>query len=190
MHRLASVLLVVALASVAGGVARAHQRELEVSRVHEGPSFAALGALSLYNPDSSPEGTSLQFTAGIRYVKPYTADEKSEFSGTQLTVSRLFSDAEELVTIEVGFYNFLNRTKLLPFDHHFFYGAGLGTAVLERSGQENLTLPLGTLSFGLQSRVKHFDVESSVKLVIGPRRGVYDLSGTVTQVALVYPLDF
>lgn len=190
MRRFASVMLVAELTLSACGVARADPRELELSRVHEGPSFAGVGGLSLYNPASSRAATSLQITAGIRYVKPYATDATYDFSGTQLTASRLSSGDERLASVEAGFYNFLPRTPLFTFDHHAFYGVGLGIAVVERSGSETLTLPLGTLCVGLQSRSRHFDIESSVKLVLGPRRREYDISGPVTQVALVYPLGF
>jgi hypothetical protein len=188
--RLRSVLLAAALALGPCGSARAHPRELELSRVYEHPVFAAVGGLGVYNPDSSADGTSLELAAGVRFIKPYERDATYDFSATQASVRHLLSDSEDLTTFELSFSNYLPRTSLFTFDHHFFYGAGLGSVIVERPGTESLSLPIGTLSFGLQSRLAHVDIESSVKLVLGPRRAVYDASGTVTQIALVYPLGY
>ena len=181
--------LCVALRLLAG-VAGAHPRELELSRIDEHPYFAGFGGLSGYNPDSSPAGTSVQLSAGVRYVKPYEQDATYDFSATQFSVARTIEHHEHLTTYQLDFFNFLPRTQLFTFDHHFFYGAGIGTVMVERSGLEELALPVATLSAGLQSRVKRFDIESSIKLVVGPQRHVYDASGTVAQVALVYPLGY
>lgn len=184
------ILGVVAVALLACGPARAHRRELESSRLYDHPIFAVTGGLGTYDPDSSPEGTSLTVFGGIRFVKPYEHDARHDFSSTQFTVRQLFSDAEDLTTCELSFSNYLPRTNMFTFDHHFFYGAGLGTAFVERDGQESLSLPQLTLSAGLQSRLKNFDIESSAKLVFAPRRAAYDASGIETQIAIVYPLDY
>lgn len=166
----------------------AHRRELEPSRLYEHPEWAAVGALGTYDPDSSIANTSLQLALGARFIKPYMRDATYDFATFQFQIARTFADGEHIVTPEISFSNYLPRTRLFTFDHHFFYGAGLGTAVVERDGQPTVALAVGTLSAGLNARLAHFDIESSVKLVVSPRRHVYDASGLVPQVAIVYPL--
>lgn len=146
--------------------------------------------LSSFNPDSSPDGTNPQLTVGLRYVKPQKSEECTEFTALEFTANRLFSGSEDITQFHTMFLNFVPRTRLFEFDHHFFYGAGFGTAIVERPGFSTLTLPEGLLTGGLQTRVKHFDVEGSVRLVIGPRRGVFDVSGTQSELKFVYPLDY
>jgi hypothetical protein len=185
--RVASVVLAV-LALLAPGEVGAHRRELELTRVNEHPIWAGVVAGSLYNPDSSAAGTSPYLTLGLRYVKP-SSDESFDFTAVEFAVSELFSDTEDLRTFELDFLAFLPRTRLVTFDNHLFYGVGLGTTFVEQTNTPRLTLPIATGILGLQSRVNHFDVEGSIRIVFAPKRGVYDASGTIAQFSIVYPLD-
>lgn len=180
---------VVALALLLCAVrsARAHRRDSEPSRLYTHGVFAVTGGLGTYDPASS-DGTAPNLFGGVRFIKPYAQDATYDFSSTQFSLSRDFHDPDHVATFELSFSNYLPRTDLFTFDHHFFYGAGLATALVERTGQETLALPAGTFLAGLQSRLPGFDLESSVKLVVGPRRHVYDASGMMTQIAIVYPL--
>lgn len=179
-----TILLILVLASAAS----AHRRELALSRMYEHPAWAAVGGLGTYDPDSSAADTSLQLALGVRFIKPRDRDSTYDFSVAQFQVARTFADGEHIVTPEISFSNYLPATRLFDFDHHFFYGAGIGTAVVERDGQPTVALAVGTLTAGLNARLASFDIESSIKLVVSPRRHVYDASGLVPQVAIVYPL--
>jgi hypothetical protein len=169
---------------------RAHRRDLQLTRIHEHPFWAVVAGFGTYNPDSSPSGTSPQLTLGLRYVKPQKTEDMTEFTAFEVAASTLFSDSEDLEHFSLTFLNFVPRTRLFEFDHHFFYGAGFGTAVVSRPAAPTLTLPLGILTAGLQTRIKHFDVEGSVKLHIGPRRSVFDATGTVAEMKFIYPFDY
>lgn len=179
-----------ALALSLAGDAVAHRRELELTRIHEHPSFAGSVGLGTYNPDSSRSGASPNLSFGLRYITPYKDIDSLEYGAIEFSAATLFSGSEDIETYMVTSLNFFPRTRLFEFDHHFFFGAGLGTAVVARPGTNTLTLPMGSVVTGLTTRVRHFEVEGSVRLLIGPRRHVFDATGVLSQFALVYPFDF
>jgi len=156
---------------------------------YDRPTIVSLVGVGTYNPYSSKAGSSPQATIGLRCLLPELKDRLLENSCVQLTANVISTDFEDLYGLQLSVLQFLQRSSTFGFDHHFFYGAGVGSTMVERRQQQDLLVPAFLFEAGLQSRIRDWHLETSLQLVIGPERGAYDISGMVTKVVVAYHFD-
>jgi len=166
-----------------------HPRIKDNSVWLEHPVYATVVGVGLYNPESIKSGVLAQPTLGLRYVEADKKNPGGEAFAYQLSANAVSADNGDIYGIDVEVFQFLPRASFLPFDHHFFYGAGIGSSMVQRRNNTNLLLPAFLFDVGLQSRIRDWYLEPSLQVVIGPKRSVFDISGLVSRIAVVYYFD-
>jgi hypothetical protein len=153
------------------------------------PAFAVTAGLGTYGPQSGGSDGSLQLSAGLRYLRPDKEDETWHSLGFELGVSTWSSSTADIFTVSGEVLYFWPRTDAFTFDHHFFAGAGLGTAQVDRTRAADANLQLVIFEGGLQGRVRDWFLELRLKYLFGPRRGAFDVEGFAPSLAAAYHFD-
>lgn len=185
--RLAAPLIIGLVVLVESGAAR--PRELADSVAYDHPVIASLVGFGPYGPRSSELGTSLHGTLGLRYLMPEPKSEDLHATAFQGGFDVLSSGQEDIYTLFATWLAFLPRSNAFSFDHHLFYGAGVGYSSVQRRDQDTLLRPSVTFELGLQCRIRDWFLEPTVRYILAPQRAVYDMSGWAGQVSAAYHFD-
>jgi photosystem II stability/assembly factor-like uncharacterized protein len=154
-----------------------------LSQVIEHPELTYQFGVGSYRPKSSRAHGQVHFLTALRLIVPDRKSDENELDGIEFTVGYLPTLFEDMVTFQLGALKFLERTDRLPFDHHFFYGGGAGSANINRRIPDTTVVaPQVFLTGGLQVRAGAFSVETSARYVFGFRKHDYDTSGLMAQV--------
>ena len=178
--------LVLALSLVAAYPATAFRRLVEVDDRIVRPAFAIVADVGTYNPAGGGGSSSLQLGTAIRYLRPDHDDNTYHSLGFELGVTTWSSSSADVMGTYAEVIYFWPRTEAFTFDHHFFAGAGLGSAQVDRTGFATLNEQMGQLDFGLQGRVRDWFLEARVKYLFGPRTTAYDIEGFAPAISAAY----
>lgn len=167
--------------------ARAGAPDVNLSRVLEHPEVQYSFGVGSYHPRSSRSNGELQYLTALRLLTPDRQADDGEFDGFELMLGYTPTLFDDILSVQVGALRFTERTKWLRADHHFFYGAGGGTGIVERRFPDTRTVvPEAFLTTGLAVRHREFAVEGSLRGVFGFRPQYYNTTGVMVQVMGAY----
>lgn len=187
LRALARCVLVAALGLAMAAPAHAYRRLLEHQDRLVKPAFAVVAGVGTYDPAGSTGSSNLQLNAGLRYLR---ADHDDDYHslGFEIGVSTWSSSSADIFGTYAEAMYFWPRTDAFSFDHHFFAGAGLGNAEVDRAVGSTLNLPMGFLEGGLQGRVRDWFMEIRLKY-IGGADGAFDIGGFAPSLSAAYHFD-
>lgn len=187
LRALARFVLVAWLCAGLAPQAFAYRRLLEYKDRLVKPAFAVVAGVGTYDPESSNGSSNFQLNAGLRYLR---ADHDDDYHslGFEVGVTTWSSSSADIFGAYGEAMYFWPRTDAFSFDHHFFAGAGLGTAEVDRGVGSTLNLGMGFLEGGLQGRVRDWFLELRLKY-IGGSGGAFDVSGFAPSLSAAYHFD-
>jgi len=180
-----ALLVWVALVTIFPPPAAAYKRLMEKNGTLVRPVFGLLAGASGYSP-ASGSSSALMLTAGLRYMAPEYDEYTFHSLGFELTMNTWSSSTADVFIVDGGVIRFFPRTHAFVFDHHFFWGAGLGEASISRSKGADLTEPVAFGLVGLQGRVRDWYLEARGKFYMTKHSSAFDLTGFSPQLMAVY----
>jgi hypothetical protein len=184
--RIMALTLTLALLAGGAGPALAEKRLMEEGGVLARSVWGTFAGFGFYTPQAPAITGGAQVTTGLRYIKPDREDATYHSVGYELAASSFSSSSQVIFSIDASILFYYPRTEIFSFDHHFYYGIGLGQATVTRPRRATIDVTQSTLTGGLQGRIRDWYLEAFFKGIGSVPNATFRTDGYVTAMQATY----
>lgn len=178
---------VVIVALIAAGPLRAERRLVEKSGFLSRSIWGTFAGFGFYQPDPRTNRSgAAQVMTGLRYTKPDYDDGSYHSIGYEVSASTLATATEDIFTVDAGVAFFYPPSQIFLFDHHLFWGAGIGQATVTRPRRRDEDISIGYVSGGVQARIRDWYLELFVKFIASGPDATFKPDGSVVALQGTY----